>query len=453
MEFARTSPFIHLFVYDIGRNGVVQPDRISCAIDGETVPSPAEPSESNPHLFRIRWSPENYIKGIHYLTVSYSNGLYTANYSHPFFLTPESLSSFLMQNSSLSSLDILDATSPGRNVGGFLVNSYLVPVLFTLAYTLPLLFVLFLIIGRLTFLHIFPYRLDDSAESRYHVYHHLFRRKTFQNTPLLFKAFLLICSDRWVVYFLTISLLWQTFGFWSFGKFPSEFGIQSLWGVLFLFGTENGNYSLWLDLYLWHVMTLFCFYIPLMVYFAVFMIPHPALPEATSASRWSRLCAHVLCVIYFVGIFFFVKLYVCWINFHNISFLFSPMFLWIPLANSVLLGRELYFEWYFMRNNPKKPLYDSTDTVLITNAYCSVCFQCHFFYDGEVFVQYSRGRAVLVQLELLRHLHVRFYPRFVYLEQSIYERNGCGLQITNRLVQFTVSFPLIHYAAFCMFGS
>ena len=133
-------------------------------------------------------------------------------------------------------------------------------------------------------------------------------------------------------------------------------------------------------------MTLFCYYIPLMVYFGVFMIPHPALPEATSASRWSRFFAHVLCVIYFVGVFFLVKLYLCWINFHNISFLFSPVFLWIPLANSVLLGRELTFEWYFMRNNPKKPLYDSTDTVLVTNAYCSVCFQCHFFYDGEVFM-------------------------------------------------------------------
>ena len=106
---------IHLFVYDIGRNGVVQPDRISCAIDGETVPSPAEPSESNPHLFRIRWDPENYIKGIHYLTVSYSNGLYTANpKTDPDaelirIVTPETLDSV----SSVSDVD--DVTGGVRN--------------------------------------------------------------------------------------------------------------------------------------------------------------------------------------------------------------------------------------------------------------------------------------------------------------------------------------------------
>ena len=360
-------------MFDIGKNGNIDLDGFSCSIDGVQLPSSAIRSESNPHLFLIPWNPFSYQHGLHFLSVSYSNGLYSTTYSHPFFLTPSPLTSFLMQNSSLSSFDILDATSPGRNVGGFLVNSFLVPVLITLSYTLPLLQVVFIVIGRLTLLHLFPYPLTDSAESRYHVYHHLFRRKALSQTPAAFKAFLLMCSDRWVVWFFVVALLWQTFGFWSFGKFPSEFGVQHLWGIVFIPSTENGQYSLWLDLYLWHVIMLIGYYIPLMFYFCVFMIPHGALPEATTTSKWARFTAQVLCLLYFVGVFFFVKLYLCWVNFHNTFFLFSPVFFWIPLSNVVLFARDLCFEWYYASNETKRPLYDSTDTVLVADSSCHVC--------------------------------------------------------------------------------
>lgn len=345
--------FIHMLVYDLEQNNTINLNGFAVQIDGQFLEGRATRSAAVPHLFFFPWSPALYGAGLHTLKVSYSTGVRSTTYTHSFITRPQSIRAVVAANRTLSYSAIQNAMEPGNNVGGYVLTYRIVVVMVTLSYVLSVVLVAFVVVCRQTIKRFYPYRLASDFEGRYHVYHFLFRRDIDRKFPYFMRSFAFMASDTYVSRFFIGALLWETLGFWAVGKFPREFGLQSLWGVLFVPATRLGNYSLWLDLYLWHVIFLVLFYIPLMLYYCAFMIPHGMTPEATPLSRALRMICHCIAFIYFVGIFLFVKVLAFWMSFDKATLLLSPVWFWIPFINAVLMVRELVFEHHYNRKGLK----------------------------------------------------------------------------------------------------
>ena len=341
--------YIHILVYDLEQNNTINLNGFSVQIDGQFLSGNVTPSPSIPHLFFFPWSPALYASGLHTVKVSYSTGVRSTTYSHSFITRPLTVRAVVATNRTMSYSAIQNAMEPGNNVGGYVLTYRIVVVMITLSYVLSVVLVAFVIVCRQTIKRFYPYRLASDFEGRYRLYHFLFRREIDKKFPYFMRSFAFMASDKYVSRFFIISLLWETVGFWAVGKFPQEFGLQSLWGVLFMPATRLGNYSLWLDLYMWHVIFLILFYIPLMLYYCAFMIPHGMTPEATVLSRTLRMICHCIAFIYFVGIFLFVKVIAFWMSFDKATLLLSPVWFWIPFINAILMVRELVFEHHYNR--------------------------------------------------------------------------------------------------------
>lgn len=358
--------FIHILVYDVEKNNTINLNGFAVWIDGNALDGEATASPKIPHLFFFPWDPSLYASGLHTIKVSYSTGVRSCTYSHAFTTRPLTIRAVVATNRTMAYSKIQDAMEPGNNVGGYVLSYTFVIVMMVISYVLSAVLAVFIILCRQTVKRIYPYPMPSTFEGRYHVYHFLFRRSVDQKFPYFMRSFAFMASDKYVSRFFIVSLIWETVGFWAVGKFPKEFGMQSLWGVLFIPATRLGHYSLWLDLYLWHVIFLLLFYIPLILYYCSFMIPHGMTPEATSLSRTLRMICQCICFIYFVGVFLCVKVLAFWMSFDKATLFLSPVWFWIPFVNAGLMVREIVFEHHYNRRGLMiKSKYGAMDTSLL----------------------------------------------------------------------------------------
>ena len=352
------SRFIHIMAYDIPHNNSIQTDGFSVFIDHQRINSTLHSSSETPHLFLLPWNASLYRTGLHLITVKYSS----VEYSHTFILSPYSPRELSQVNSTLSYSTILNALSPGFNFGGSLISSSLSPILITLSFSIPLIIVTFLVVARRIVTKFIPPDTPSGTQQRLWIADYLFHHPTFKGYPTFFKRWLLLTSDRPVYLFLVTSLLWQLFGIWSIGTFPKEFGIQFLWGVFF---PTAGQYSLWLDTFFWHTLSLLVFWIPVLFYYALTMVPEGVLGSASPRERAVDGVAQCLWAAYFVGLMVVVKLYFVWDSFHPGTLLASPVWCWFGVIQCGFLLRELAYRVAFLRMSVKPS--SPSETVLVSS--------------------------------------------------------------------------------------
>ena len=350
--------FIHIWVYDVSLNGQVDLHAFSVTIDEQPLNVTVTPS-THPHLFYVPWTPSLYGAGLHTITVTYSNHHHSATVTQSFLTSHQTASAIAATNHSLSYMDVFTATNPGALAGGLFLKTTLVPIIITVSYTGSILLAVLVLISRMTILHAFPYPLDSSFDCRMRVWRFLERAKDLR-IPSVVRSVLLMASDRYVSSFFVVSLLWMVFGFWSIGRFPDEFGIQTLWGMLFLPATSTGHYSLWLDLYQVAIIYLFGYFVPLFAYYCAVMSPVMA--------KWLRVLVTVVGFVLFVGVFFILKLYILHGNVPSKALLCSPIHVWMEVLNAGLLVREVFFGVWCEGCKDKYRDYESFDTIAVANS-------------------------------------------------------------------------------------
>ena len=359
VEDISKTEFIHIWVYDVSLNGQVDLQAFSVTIDDQPLNVTVTPSSTIPHLFYAPWTPSLYGSGLHTITVTYSNHHHSATVTQSFLTSHQTASTIASLNSTLSYMDVFTAMNPGALAGGLFLKTTLVPIIITVSYTGSILLAALVMIGRLTIRQAFPYPLDSSFDCRMRVWRFLERAKDLR-VPSVVRSVLLMASDRYVSLFFIVSLLWMVFGFWSIGRFPDEFGIQTLWGMLFLPVTSTGHYSLWLDLYQVAIIYLFGFFLPLFAYYCTVMSP--------SMAKWLRTLVTVVGFVLFVGVFLVAKLYILHGNIPLKALLLSPIHVWMEVVNVALLIREVAFGSWCENSKDKYKDYESFDTVAVANS-------------------------------------------------------------------------------------
>lgn len=380
--------FVHILVYDIARNNSINLNGFQVQIDGVLLNSSITPSPTIPQLFFIPWNASTYENGLHTISVTYSNGLTSSSYTHQFLLKPHTLHEITHINNTLSYFTIHKAFSPGENYGAYLLNSSFILILICLSYVISILIVVMLIIARFTLRKELS-SFQQGIEGRFEVATLLFSSPQFKGYPRFFKHLLLIVSDNLIYSYFVISLLWELFGFWAIGRFPSETGIQFLWGVVFIPSVKTGRYSCWLDTYIWHVLFLFGYWLPLLVYYGVTMVPEGVrdggkcngvrdrgksdevgdggknedssvkynTPSIHHAKNALKQC---LWFVYFVGGFVVIKMWVLWDSIDHVTLICSPVWCWFAIMNGFLMIREvIYQRSFYQRLNKKEEVNES----------------------------------------------------------------------------------------------
>lgn len=342
--------------YDLSMNGTIQLDGFDVWIDNQQLEGTITASSTIPHLYYFPWNSSLYTTGLHKITVYYSNGKITTLYTHSFLMREYSASQLSQTNATISYSTIIHSLSPGLNFGGYMLNSTFVIVLVTVAYSITLLLVFFMVVARVIDKRLMPHFPHRGTEGRALTAQFLFYHPSMRGYPIFFKRWLLLASDKPLFYFFIVSLLWQSFGIWLVGTFPTEFGIQFLWGTLFIPKTRTGSYSLWLDTYIWHLFLVVFFWIPLLVYYCQMIVPEGVISKPSSFSRAVRGVAHCLWLAYYVGGMIFVKLYLLWDTYTPLTVLTSPVWCWFAVVNSVLMVREMKYQLYYMRKAGKRDL-------------------------------------------------------------------------------------------------
>ena len=350
-------------MYDVSHNGEIDVDGFSVQINGVQLHSNITVSPTNHHLFYISWDPTQYGKGLHTITIEYDNGYHVTSVTQSFLTSYQTTAEVSSTNSSVSFISVLTSMNPGAFTGSLFLKSTFVPIIITLSYTGSLLLVIIVVIARMTIKHIFPYPLDSSFAGRVRVWRHLEQQKDLQ-IPSIVKSVLLMASDRYVSTYFITSLLWMIFGFWSIGTYPDEFGIQTLWGMIFIPATTTGSYSLWLDLYVWAILYLFGFFVPLFAYYCAIMSPSPLL-QTPSPWRWARGFFHGCGLLLFVGIFFVIKMFILHGNMEWKTLWTSPVHVIMILVNAVLLVREILFDTWYSSRGKKEGDYDAFETIAV----------------------------------------------------------------------------------------
>lgn len=366
MEFQKYTRFIHIMAYDLSMNNSILLDGFQVRIDNHLINGTISASPKIPHLFYLPWSPSLYTEGLHTISLEYSNGQKSVSYQHSFMLSPFSTNEIAQINRTLSYSTILHSMIPGANVGGFMLNSTFITILMVVSYSVSLIIVLLLIIARLMVKQILPSSDCQGVERRVFVADYLFNHPQMKGYPTFFKRWLLITSDKIVFYFFVVSLTWETVGVWLFGEISSEFGIQFLWGTVFIPATHSGRYSCWFDTYIWHVLFLFSFWIPLLVLYGCAMVPEKIIAGRTRFQHAVRVVCNCLWLAYFVGIMLVVKLYFLWTTFKPITLLLSPVWCWFAVVNSVLMVRELVYQHQIPYEGFKKET-ESRDSLIVAS--------------------------------------------------------------------------------------
>ena len=363
MEDIAKTEFIHIWAYDVSLGGQIDLQAFSIAIDDQPL-NVTVTASAIPHLFYAPWTPTCYGAGLHSISVTYSNHHHAATVSQSFLTSHQTAATIASANATLSYMNVFTATNPGALAGGLFLKTTLVPIIITVSYTGSILLAVLVMIARLTIRQAFPYPLDSSFDCRMRVWRFFEHAKDLR-IPSVVRSVLLMASDRYVASFLIVAPLWMAFGFWSIGRFPDEFGIQTLWGMIFLPATSTGHYSLWLDLYQVAILYLFGFFVPLFAYYCAVMAP--------STAKWLRTLVTVVGFVHFVGVYLVFKLYMLHGNIPVTALLLSPVHLWMEIVNVGLLIREVACGVWCKDAKDKYVNYESFDTIAVANSTWSVC--------------------------------------------------------------------------------